>query len=637
MYYRKEIDGLRAIAVVPVVLFHAGFSLFKGGFVGVDIFFVISGYLITSIILKEKEAGTFSLINFYERRARRILPALLFVVICCLPFAWFLMVPHQLKDFSQSLVSVATYTSNIFFFMESGYFEGAAETKPLLHTWSLAVEEQFYIFFPIIFLVCWYLAKRRAVFFGCLILCILSLLLSQWASSNAVSANFYLAPMRAWELLIGSMCAVYLTSSKVINFKGVDNILALLGLLMVCTSIVVFSEATPHPSFYTLIPVMGTAMIILFAKEGNAVAKLLSLNVLVGIGLISYSAYLWHVPLLAFLRIYTFDEVGLIHIIFVIPLTFLLAYFSWKYIEGPFRKKDVIGAMYFYVVIVGLSLGLVFVGVVGHVANGFHELKVSQLTNSARASIIDREKEVSRRENQWLALLNDSYGSFDLSLNDSKVLILGDSKSEDMYVALKTNDGLFQEHEIRRVRVLEECYGAVLEFAVKQRKENGLSAECDRSMNQLSESNTLYDADIVVMTNTWWSRRPGYLEKVASLSKWLASRGKRVLIVSTGNFNDLSSLSMVLAKKNMTKDEAKHFIYENRRSDTREISNRLLAMVTAIPNVTFVSKYEIFCDDSEKVCELFDNMNRPYIYDTGHVTVEGAIHFGRRIHERGWF
>ncbi len=153
MEYRREIDGLRAIAVSTVILFHAGFETFKGGFVGVDVFFVISGYLITTIILSELDQDRFSIISFYERRARRILPALFFVMLTCIPFAWVLLPPSELKSFFKSLVAVPLFVSNIFFWKDVGYFETAAELKPLLHTWSLAVEEQYYVFFPILLLL----------------------------------------------------------------------------------------------------------------------------------------------------------------------------------------------------------------------------------------------------------------------------------------------------------------------------------------------------------------------------------------------------------------------------------------------------------------------------------------------------
>ena len=178
MKYRAEIDGLRALAVIPVILFHAGFDMFSGGFVGVDVFFVISGYLITTIIISEMAQKNFNIFNFYERRARRILPALFFVMLVCIPFAWLWMTPNELKDFGQSLFAVSTFTSNILFWRESGYFEIAAELKPLLHTWSLAVEEQYYIFFPVFLLLIWRLGLAWVIAILLLVL-IISLAIAQ--------------------------------------------------------------------------------------------------------------------------------------------------------------------------------------------------------------------------------------------------------------------------------------------------------------------------------------------------------------------------------------------------------------------------------------------------------------------------
>ena len=199
MKYRAEIDGLRALAVVPVILFHAGFELFSGGFVGVDVFFVISGYLITTILIEDIDNNRFSIVNFYDRRARRILPALFFVMLVCIPFAWMWMLPNQMNDFAKSLVAVTLFASNILFWRESGYFDAAAEEKPLLHTWSLAVEEQYYLLFPIFLILAWRFGKNR-VFWMIVLMAAISLLLSEWGWRNQTTANFYLAPTRAWEL-----------------------------------------------------------------------------------------------------------------------------------------------------------------------------------------------------------------------------------------------------------------------------------------------------------------------------------------------------------------------------------------------------------------------------------------------------
>ncbi len=245
MQYRAEIDGLRAVSVLPVLLFHAGFQLFSGGFVGVDIFFVISGYLISSIIIEDIQNKCFSLVNFYERRARRILPALFLVMIVCIPFSWVWMLPNQMKDFSQSLVAISFFASNIQFWRESGYFEPAVELVPLLHTWSLSVEEQFYLVFPIFLILIWRFGWQK-VFWIIVIFGIASLLLSEFSWRYQASANFYLAPTRAWELFAGVLTAFF------IKEKGVQrsNFLALMGLAAIICSLFVYDENTPFPSFF---------------------------------------------------------------------------------------------------------------------------------------------------------------------------------------------------------------------------------------------------------------------------------------------------------------------------------------------------------------------------------------------------
>jgi peptidoglycan/LPS O-acetylase OafA/YrhL len=335
--YRAEIDGLRALAVVPVILFHAGFELFSGGFVGVDVFFVISGYLITTILIEDIENKRFSIVNFYERRARRILPALFFVMLVCLPFAWMWMLPSQMKDFSQSLVAVSLFASNILFWRESGYFAAAAEEKPLLHTWSLAVEEQYYVLFPIFLILAWRFGKNR-VFWMIVVMAAISLLLSEWGWRNKATANFYLAPTRAWELFSGSIAAF------VVQKYGVqkNNLLSLVGLVAIIFSIFFYDEATPFPSIYALVPVLGVVLLVLYANKETIAAKLLSTKGFVGIGLISYSAYLWHQPLFAFARIRSLEYPSLLLFSLLSLTSLVLAYFSWRYVEKPFRDKNAI-------------------------------------------------------------------------------------------------------------------------------------------------------------------------------------------------------------------------------------------------------------------------------------------------------
>lgn len=336
MIYRAEIDGLRAVAVVPVILFHAGVAWFSGGFVGVDVFFVISGYLITTIILADLAVGRFSIARFYERRARRILPALSVVLLACLPFAWAWMLPQELVAFGKSLIATALFGANILFWRESGYFDAAAELKPLLHTWSLAVEEQYYLFFPPVLALIW--RWRQALVMPALVLVsLLSLMAAQWGAHNAPSANFYLLPSRMWELLIGVMVALRHSQGRSAGPDGLSDLAGLTGLAMILYAVFAFDAATPMPSLWTLIPVAGTALVLGFARQGTQTAQLLALRPLVGLGLISYSAYLWHQPLLAFARIRNVAPPEGPLLWGLLAATFGLAWFSWRFVEQPFR------------------------------------------------------------------------------------------------------------------------------------------------------------------------------------------------------------------------------------------------------------------------------------------------------------
>jgi len=335
MKYRREIDGLRALAVLPVMLFHAGIELFGGGFVGVDVFFLISGYLITTIIVDDIEVGRFSLGGFYERRARRLLPALTIVTLFVTVAGWVVLNPIELNKFGTAMLGVATFTSNFVFWRNQGYFDESAELNPLLHTWSLAVEEQFYIFFPI-FLIVVYRFGAKKVFWLIVVFASISLAVSEWGVRYQPVANFYLAPTRAWELFAGSIGAF------IIHKRGVrsNNLLALSGLTAILFAVIYFTGDTPFPSLYTLIPVLGTLFIILFADRGTYVARILGSKLLVGLGLISYSAYLWHQPVLVFFR----KIKGTVHIslgdgLLLIFLILGVAFLTWKYIETPFRDS----------------------------------------------------------------------------------------------------------------------------------------------------------------------------------------------------------------------------------------------------------------------------------------------------------
>lgn len=362
MKYRPEIDGIRALAVLPVILYHAGFEWFSGGFVGVDVFFVISGYLITTIIISEIADGNFGIVNFYERRARRILPALFFVMAVCIPFAWVWMLPKHFLDFGESMIAVSIFVSNIFFWREAGYFANASELKPLIHTWSLAVEEQFYIIFPIFLMIFWRVGIKLISLILVFIFFI-SLGVAEWATLRYPSANFYLLPTRGWELLIGVTISIYLKYNSHLKSYLANQLLSMLGFLMIVYSIIYFQKSTPFPSLYALVPTFGTGLLIFTAVKGTVINKFLSIKPIVGLGLISYSAYLWHQPLLAFSRYRFSDQLSNILLLCLCGLSLIIAWFSWRYVETPFRKQRKISQKSIFTISIS---GLVFFVLVGN-------------------------------------------------------------------------------------------------------------------------------------------------------------------------------------------------------------------------------------------------------------------------------
>lgn len=379
--YRREIDGLRAVAVLPVILFHAGFELFSGGFVGVDVFFVISGFLITNIILAEMEQGRFSIINFYERRARRIVPVLFLVMMLCVPAAWYLLLPSDLTDFAESLIAVPLFSSNILFWRETGYWGAVNELKPLLHTWSLAVEEQYYVLFPLFLMLLWRFSKRW-VFGAFLFIVVFSLLLAEWAAYHQPSANFFLLPTRAWELGVGACIAFYFVFKKdvlrlAVSNRVIDETAGLIGIAMILFAVFGFDATTPFPSFYALLPTVGTGLIILFSSKNTLVGRLLGHKWLVGIGLLSYSAYLWHQPLFAFARNAALHEPTPTIFAVLTMVTLGLAYLSWRFVEAPFRKKDLFSRRFIFIFTLVGSIILIGLGVLGRASEQVDVRRIS--------------------------------------------------------------------------------------------------------------------------------------------------------------------------------------------------------------------------------------------------------------------
>jgi peptidoglycan/LPS O-acetylase OafA/YrhL len=379
MHYRSDVDGLRAVAIIPVVLYHFGFPTFSGGYVGVDVFFVISGFLITSIIYREMLEGHFSFTQFYEHRIRRLFPALFFIIAVTAIVAAFLLLPGDFRSFSQSVVAATVFGANLLFWKTSGYFDGPAEMKPLLHTWSLSVEEQFYIVFPVVLLVVIRYARQHVR-----LVLILATLISFFASLVAVEkqqeAAFYLPVFRAWELLLGALLALNAVPHPATHMQR--HALSLLGLGLILYSVFSFSAETAFPGVYALFPSLGTALII-YAGSGeraggvgcpSLVGAVLGWRPLVLIGLISYSLYLWHWPLIVFAKYYALRELTMGEKMVLLMASILLATLSWRYIERPFRgRSGWLSRKQLFVFSTMLMAIAITAGLAGHLTNGFQQ------------------------------------------------------------------------------------------------------------------------------------------------------------------------------------------------------------------------------------------------------------------------
>jgi len=394
--YRPEIDGLRSIAVLAVVLFHADFAIsftlgnksfesikiLEGGYLGVDIFFVISGYLITFLILNGIKQKSFTFLNFYERRARRILPALFIIIIASIPLSLFFLLPKQLEEYSISALTTLLFSSNIWFWIDDGYSYWAPvnEFKPLLHTWSLSIEEQFYVLFPI-FLIFTVKYFRKYLIGILLVVFLISLKISEFGSENYIVANFYLLPSRGWELMAGALLAALEFSNKRSRSSKFSEIFSLIGFGLIINSFIVFDSSTSHPSYTTIYPIFGTMLIIWFSRKGEMIGDILSGRVLVFIGKISYSLYLWHFLLFSYANIYLHKSTNIwkninLEIEFkflIIILSFLLSIITYYFIETPFRSKQVIKTKNFLkIILISLITMLIFF-TYAYQARGFTE------------------------------------------------------------------------------------------------------------------------------------------------------------------------------------------------------------------------------------------------------------------------
>ena len=454
--YRPEIDGLRALAIISVLIYHAkleifGKIIFTGGYLGVDIFFVISGFLITRLILHEKLAlNNFSFINFYERRIRRIIPVLLVVIFTTYPFATYYLLPIDFNSFLNSINYTLLFVSNIFFHYSGIEYGGTSSLlKPLLHTWSLSIEEQFYILFPIIFLILLDFNKKILVFFISLGI-FLSLIMSFYLAGNHPSFNFYMLFSRVWELLLGSLLAIifYLSKEKIL-FKKYNKIIEIIGFSLIFFSIIFFNSATKHPSFITLIPVIGIFCLILYSDKKNLITKILSVKPIRFIGLISYSLYLWHYPIFSIARYNDFFDNNLTKF-FLIIVSIILSIISYYFIERNFRDTKIISRKTFSITLVIVIFFLLTINFFSS------KYKIKNLSKDL-VEFDYRPWQKLRNEKFIICHNNDEFCRFEKNKDYPNIYILGDSHASVLMSGIKEN--FTDKNNFNLITMTTSCFG----------------------------------------------------------------------------------------------------------------------------------------------------------------------------------
>lgn len=636
--YRKEIDGIRALAIIPVVLFHTGISFFEGGYVGVDIFFVISGYLITRLIKKEFSEKKFSLKIFYERRIRRILPALFFMVLVVTILAQLIMVPGDLIQFYKSSTANTLFVSNFFFWTNINYFSNPTELMPLIHMWSISIEEQFYLIYPIVFL---YLLKKlnlNQILITLFIFLSLSLFFAQVIGNfNLVypyiakkfsffyisSASFYIPVARAWELLCGCMVAIYLDKKNNINTKFFDHFV-FFGIFLILISIIFYDKNIPYASVYTLLPVIGTILLILFLNKKSFFYILFTNKTIVFFGLISYSLYLWHQPIFVFYRIYFIDEPFLYEYLFLIIISVVIAFISWRYIEKPFRNRSFFTSNKIFFIFFFISGLIIMFNSFGINSNGFNKIEnIKNKLGDKNKIILDRKLKTAEIINLQKSYLKQDYENFISQNNRIKILFIGDSHARDIYISAKLNQENAINYDLYKFTLGNNCL-----FYLRQKK-SLRKKNCEDELEIIIKNKLIISRSDYVIFSMRYYEEP--VEKLNNLINKLNINYKKVIIAGARNeFYRPINLALSLVSGNKDRETSEKKLFINRKKHTDEFSNNLNNFAKK-NNFKFIDLYKIACSAELKKCDFYDDNYNLFYYDYGHWTKEGANFFGEKF------
>jgi peptidoglycan/LPS O-acetylase OafA/YrhL len=623
--YRPDIDGLRAIAVLLVFAYHLriskihGLPRFQGGFVGVDIFFVISGFLISSVILPQIAASKFSLFSFYQRRIRRIFPALFVMMFVTALLAYKYFLPTELEDYAKSLIAATFSVSNIYFWQQSGYFDAPATMKPLLHTWSLAVEEQFYIFFPL------FLVLARRVFPNRLrqavvTIAALSFVVSAVGTFKAPEATFYLAHTRAWELLLGTILSLKILPD--ITGALWRNIAAGAGVILIFVAGSYFTTATPFPGIAALVPCMGAVLIIAAGESGTSfVGRALSFRPVVFIGLISYSLYLWHWPLIVFQDVGTLLVAGIperLAKVVIILVAMAVAAASWKFVEVPFRsgRFKLTGPAVFKA---GFASATVM-GAIGVAMLFFHGVPSRFPADAVRvASYLDYRSADEFRTGTCFISSEYSFEDFRTSTclhEDStkkNYLLLGDSHAAQLWYGLST--------KLNGVNVMQATASGCLPT---MEQPNTAADRCRRLMNYIyGDFLPTYHVDALLIAGRW-SRDD--IPRLSRTVAWAKERKLEVILFGPMLQYD-TALPRLLATS--IRNNEPDMPYRHRLAEYEQLDENMLNIATYTWKIRYVSFFKTLCSPGS--CVEYAENGVPLQSDYGHLTGGGSVLVAQRL------
>jgi peptidoglycan/LPS O-acetylase OafA/YrhL len=656
--YRPEIDGLRAISIISVVIYHTQLKLnnsviFSGGFLGVDIFFVISGYLICSIIFKELiEKKSFSFKNFFVRRAKRILPALIFLIFVSSLVSYFILQPSALINFSKSSISSIFFSSNIFFWqIDSMYMAESQLLSPLLHTWSLSVEEQFYLFFPILIFLILKIDKKILLPLM-LLLMVLSIFSTWYGSKNHIIFNFYSITSRIWELGIGSLIAYfeYFKKKKFSFSQKINEIVCFFSLIIIIYFFIFPVFPNRHPTIYTIIPIVSVSLIILLSDKTSFFKSILSNNFLVFTGLISYSLYLWHYPVLSFSRhifINTDFENNIILKLFLILISIILSLISYFFIEKFFRFKNKSLKTLFIFIVLFIVINIIF-SIISMNSDG--------LKNRLKLNNFKAEYVLNNSSNINIQPIEETYKKF--TNNKKKVLVVGNSTGRDFYFILKK----FEDENDIEIRFLRTQIYCLIPELINNR-------DCSRKFDfkrkkiKKKQLKNIQDADYIILRSQWSLEDINSLKQIADYFN--KDKSKKIIVVSSSPefnfpsknsyanevnfrnivyynfFNQSSLMDKIVLKYNRFPNNEERKLLEKKYflqlSKNRISLDKSLKITSSQNQIDFFDYFDLICNNKKKFCSVLTNKNFKIFSDyRGHTTFKGAEYMKEKLKIKGF-